>query len=65
MVATTLNAKYESLNIETSEVSFGHDAVNGASMDCKVIIQPYHDRMHSYVFSVYFTCSPMQSLWNA
>lgn len=52
MVATTLNAKYESLHIETSEVSFGHDAVNGASMDCKVIIQPYHARMHSYVFSV-------------
>uniref|UniRef100_A0A2N9HEU4 FCP1 homology domain-containing protein n=1 Tax=Fagus sylvatica TaxID=28930 RepID=A0A2N9HEU4_FAGSY len=35
VVATTLNAKYELLRNETSDVCLGHDVINGASVDCK------------------------------
>lgn len=40
-MATNLNAKYELLRSETPDVCLGHDVINGASLDYKVIIRPY------------------------
>ncbi len=48
-MATTLNAKYELLRNETSDVCLGHDVINGASVDCKVITLPYHVCLHVHV----------------
>ena len=48
---TNLNAKYELLHNEASDVCLGHDVFNGASMECKVIIQPYHACLHGHVLA--------------
>jgi hypothetical protein len=40
-VAANLNAKYELLRNESSDVYLGHDAINGVSVDFKVIIQSF------------------------
>jgi len=50
-VETNLNAKYELLHNEASNVCLGHDVINGASMECKVIIQPYHVCLHGHVLA--------------
>lgn len=47
-MAMNLNAKYELLRNEIPDVCLGHDVVSGASLDCKVIIQPYHACMHMF-----------------
>jgi hypothetical protein len=58
-VATDLNAKYELLRNESSDVCLGHDAINGASVDFKVINQPNHVLFaHVSVFSC--TCYPIK-----
>lgn len=46
---TNLNAKYELLHNEASDVCLGPDVINGASMECKVIIQPHHVCLHGHV----------------
>lgn len=47
-MTTNLNAKYELLRNESSDVCLGHDAINGASVDFKVINQPCYV-LHAHV----------------